>query len=448
MLKAIPSLVGSLAVIMIVVEFIRGSNMFTVNPKGKQKIIEIVLAGVIGGFLGVYANLTGVEYEGAYITVRDIGPILSGYVAGPLGGLLGGYICGLHRYTMGGPTAQACIAATCLIGLVSGMYFDKHHNEEIGVWKALSIGAVMEMLHMGMVLLLVKPYDVAEDIVREIAVPFILVNSIGFALIVVITKYMDKQKQLLQEKSRIDSELDTAKVIQLSLLPPINEEYPFVMGRHTFDIDSYIKPARKVGGDFYDFFFIDDDHFAFLIADVSGKGIAAAMFMANAKMTLENGIRDIDDLAEAVAKCNNSLCKNNDAQMFVTAWIGVLDLKTKKVNYVSAGHNPPVLIHDNTAEYIRIKNSFILGGMEDMMYKVNELQLESGDILYLYTDGVSEATNKDEVLYGEERLQEVLNTLKDPSAHEVISAVDNGIKDFVQGYEQADDITMLAVKIK
>ena len=441
------NLIGTLAVIIVISEIISSSTVIPRVLWTKRDWKSILLAGLIGGLFGIYANLSGVPYKGAFITVRDTGPILAGYMAGPFGGFIAGVICGVHRYTMGGITAVACIAATCLIGFFSGFFFDNRRGEAIKVSTSLKVGAFSEMGHLLMVLLLVEPFDTALDIVKTIAIPFILVNSFGFTLMIQVMKFIETQKKMQSDQDKLDTELETAKNIQRSLLPPITEDYPCKSADNKFSIATYIEPAKKVGGDFYDFFYIDKTHFAFLIADVSGKGIPAAMFMATSKMILQNCLRDISDFSEAVEMANERMCVNNDAGMFVTSWIGILDLETMALKYVNAGHNPPILFRDNKSEYLRNKNSFILAGMEGMKYKVNDLQLNKGDIIYLYTDGVSEADNKDEELYGEARLEKCLNKLSDPDADEVINAVNKSLDKFVNGHEQFDDITMLALKI-
>jgi sigma-B regulation protein RsbU (phosphoserine phosphatase) len=381
--------------------------------------------------------------QGAVISVRDIGPMMAGFFGGPLGGLLGGVIAGLHRYTMGGLTAKACIVATCTIGVLCGLISNRSHDRLIRPGFAFCVGAVMELLHLAIVLIMVKPFETALDIVKQIAIPFILVNALGFAILISLMTYIENQRKLMLEQSRIHSELEAAKVIQQSLLPPITEQYP---GRTEFSIRASMTPAKDVGGDFYDLFFVDSSHIAFLVADVSGKGIPAAMFMATAKLTLQNCIRDIPDLAEAITRANDALCAHNDAEMFVTAWIGVLDIPGGRVDYVCAGHNPPVLITRSGPEFLRARGGFVLGGMEGMPYKKNSLQMMPGDSIFLYTDGVTEAENVSHGLYGEDRLQKCLEMMYTAEPQLVLDRVSWDMKQHVKDAEQFDDITMLCLK--
>ena len=207
-----------------------------------------------------------------------------------------------------------------------------------------------------------------------------------------------------------------------------------------------MEAAKEVGGDFYDVFFVDPDSLALVIGDVSGKGVPAALFMANAKITLQNCIRDIPSLAEAVETANNALCTGNEANMFVTIWVGILNLKTGALRYVSAGHNPPVVVKDGFPSYINTNSGFVLAGMEDMIYKENIITLSDGDVIYLYTDGVTEANSKSKELYGDNRLIACFEKTGGMSAEQIVAAVRDSVDDFVKDNAQFDDMTMLCVR--
>ncbi|MBQ3390508.1 MAG: SpoIIE family protein phosphatase [Firmicutes bacterium] len=437
-------LIGTLAVILVVASIIGGSNLLHRFFGNRRSWKYVLIAGLLGGIFGIYGNISGIDYNGAVISVRDIGPMLAGFIGGPWGGLLGGLIAGAHRYTMGGITAEACIIATCCIGTMCGLLSDRYHERMIKPWMALLIGAAMEVFHLCIVLLMVRPFETALDIVQSIALPFIIVNAVGFTLMMAVMAYIENQRTMTMERSRLQSELEVATIIQQSLLPPISDTYP---GRPEFDIRGYMRPAKQVGGDFYDVFFLTPDKIAFLIADVSGKGIPAALFMASAKITLQNCVRDFIDLSESIRLANDSLCNNNEAEMFVTAWIGILDIPTGEVDFVCAGHNPPVLITGQGPEYIRHRGGFVLGGMEGLTFRPQHLDLKQGDVLFLYTDGVTEAENAANDLYGEERLENLLSSLKTPDADSVIETVRKDVADFVGGVDPSDDMTMLCIRM-
>ncbi|MBE6996921.1 MAG: hypothetical protein E7427_01985 [Ruminococcaceae bacterium] len=436
-------MIGTVAVMLVVAAFISSSDslakLFTAGKRWKYSVI----VGLLGGVFGIYGNISGFDVNGAVVSVRDIGPMLAGFSGGPLGGLIAGLIAGVHRLTMGGITARACVVATCCIGLICGFVSSKWRSQVTKPGFALLLSALMEAFHLGLVLLMVRPFETALDIVKQIALPFILVNALGFALMIVIMTYMEHQRDLALERSRLQSELEVANVIQHSLLPTISEDYP---GSKSLVVSASMEAAKTVGGDFYDLFYVDPTHLAFLIGDVSGKGVPAAIFMASAKITLQNCIRDIPDLTTAIEAANNILCARNEAEMFVTLWVGILDLGSGALRFVSAGHNPPVLLRDNAGQYLRFKNGFVLAGMEDVKYREQSMQLLPGDILYLYTDGVTEADDRNHRLFGEERLLQCFADKSASAPAQILSDVKSTIDTFIDGNSQFDDMTMLCFR--
>ena len=251
------------------------------------------------------------------------------------------------------------------------------------------------------------------------------------------------KRYIAEAAARIDKELEYAKQIQLSALPtnfPDNE---------TFGIYAQMIAAKEVGGDFYDFYKLSDTTVAFLAADVSGKGIPAAMFM----MTAKTIIKDLAESGMAVndifTKANEKLCENNESGMFVTAWMGILDLTTGNMQFANAGHNPPLLKRaDGSFEYLKTRAGFVLAGMEGVRYRVGELNLNPGDRLFLYTDGVPEATNAENKLYGEDRLLAFMNQNASMEATKLLPALKANIDEFVGEAPQFDDITMLMFDYK
>lgn len=436
-------MIGTLAVILVVSAFIGSSDVLPKCTKGEKRYVYSAIVGILGGVFGIYGNISGFELNGAVISVRDIGPMLAGFTGGPLGGLIAGLFAGLHRMTMGGITANACVVATICIGTICGLVSQRWHEKIAKPYFALLLSAVMEIFHLTVVLVMVKPFETALDIVKQIAVPFVLVNALGFALMIIIMTHTEKQRTIAVERSRLQSELSVANVIQHSLLPMINDDYP---GCKELDIGASMEAAKEVGGDFYDVFFVDKTHLAFVIGDVSGKGIPAALFMASSKITLQNCIRDIHDLASAIETANNALCARNEAEMFVTLWVGVLDIENGDLKFISAGHNPAVRLHENRAEYLKRKNGFVLGGMEGVKYKEQNVQLEKGDIVYIYTDGVTEAEDVDHNLFGDDRLIRCFENNSHCTSDEIITKVKTRVNDFVNGHTQFDDMTMLCFK--
>ena len=249
-----------------------------------------------------------------------------------------------------------------------------------------------------------------------------------------------------REQEKIRQELEFAKNIQLSALPKLETVERF---SQLFDLHATMHTAREVGGDFYDFYMLDESHLAILIADVSGKGVPAAMFMMTSKTMLKNLVDSGMGLSEAFTKANEELCDGNDAGMFVTVWMGILDLKTGSLEYVNAGHNPPLICGESGSfEYLKSKPGFVLTGMEGLKYRSQKTRLRPGDRIFLYTDGVTEANDPDQELYGEDRLLEYMNKSGDKPIKDILPGLKDDIDVFAKDAEQFDDITMLGLLYK
>nr|MBQ8251754.1 SpoIIE family protein phosphatase [Lachnospiraceae bacterium] len=257
-----------------------------------------------------------------------------------------------------------------------------------------------------------------------------------------------KTEKLVTEQERIKSELAIATKIQVGSLE--NDFSQFNSLKDVY-VTAHMCPAKEVGGDFYDVFVIDDSHICFLVADVSGKGVPAALFMSMAKIHIKNYASLGLGLDEVAFRVNNQLCYKNEEGMFVTAFICVLDLETDEVKFVNAGHNPPFFMEkDGNFEMMKPKANLVFGMMEDIPYKEQSMQLKKGDVLYLYTDGVTEALNSGEELYGEARLEKALNRYRDriDRSDTFLNCLYDEVNAFAQGVSQADDITMLCLSRK
>ena len=280
-------------------------------------------------------------------------------------------------------------------------------------------------------------------------VQFIIFATVGGAVYmfsVIVQKQSDAYQKQQLERSRIETELTMASSIQAHMLPNI---YPAFPERSEFDIYAAMDPAREVGGDFYDFFLVDDDHLCLLIADVSGKGIPAALFMMASRIILASNAKLGKSPAEILKSTNDTICPNNPEEMFVTVWLGILELSTGRLTAANAGHEYPVLKRsDGGFELIKDKHGFVIGGMEGMKYKEYELQLEAGSKLFLYTDGVPEATNAEKQLFGTERMLAALNEDVSAPPEELLKNVRRAVDAFVKDAEQFDDLTMLGLEYR
>lgn len=258
-----------------------------------------------------------------------------------------------------------------------------------------------------------------------------------------IVEGTESLRNMTAEKERISTELDLASKIQKGMLPGIFPPFP---ERKEFDLFASMTPARDVGGDFYDFFLIDEDHLALVMADVSGKGVPGALFMMVSQTILKNNAMIGKSVGEILAMTNDVICASNKMEMFVTVWMGILEISTGKIRAANAGHEYPALMKDGCFRLYRDRHSFVIGGMEGMRYREYELQLQKGEKLFLYTDGLPEATNAGAEMFGTGRMIEALNANAGLSPREILSGMKNAVDVFVGDAEPFDDLTMLCLE--
>ena len=257
-------------------------------------------------------------------------------------------------------------------------------------------------------------------------------------------EYLETVKRVTAEKERISAELSLATRIQAAMLPHVFPPFP---DRSEFDIYACMDPAKEVGGDFFDYFLVDDDHLAMVMADVSGKGVPAALFMMASKIILANNAMMGKSPAQILKDTNAAICSNNQEEMFVTVWLGILEISTGRLIASNAGHEYPVIRHSGDAfELFKDRHGFVIGGLAGVRYREYELQLMPGDVLFIYTDGVPEATNASGELFGTERMLTALNESSDIDPEQMLKRVRRAVDDFVGEAEQFDDLTMLCMK--
>lgn len=255
-----------------------------------------------------------------------------------------------------------------------------------------------------------------------------------------------EQAEITKNTARIETELNLAKDIQANMLPQIFPPFP---DRDEFEIYGTMTPAKEVGGDLFDFYMLDDDHLAITIADVSGKGVPAALFMVTAKTLIKDHAYQGMTTGGIFTKTNKILCEGNGAGLFVTAWMAVINVRTGETDFCNAGHNPPIVKHGSEGyDYLRTRPHLVLAGMDGIPYKSQHLTLEPGDVLFLYTDGITEAVNVNNEQYGEERLIKILaeNDLNDTKT--ICENIKADVDKFAGEVEQFDDMTMLALKFR
>ena len=256
--------------------------------------------------------------------------------------------------------------------------------------------------------------------------------------------YIRELVSVTSENERITAELSLANRIQTGMIPHIFPPFP---GRSEFNLYAIMDPAKEVGGDFYDFYLIDEDHLCLVIADVSGKGVPAALFMMASKIILQSCAMLGSSPAEILMKTNQAICSNNQEEMFVTVWVGILEISTGRLTAANAGHEYPVVQHPGGKfSLYRDKHGFVLGGMDNLIFKEYEMQLEPGAKIFVYTDGVPEATNRKGEMFGIDRMVEALNKKADAAPEKVLKNVRKAVDGFVKDAEQFDDLTMLCME--
>jgi len=261
-----------------------------------------------------------------------------------------------------------------------------------------------------------------------------------------MVRYMDNLTDITAERERMLAELSFASSIQESALPNVFPAFPDIMD---FDIFATMNPAREVGGDFYNFFLIDDDHLVMAIGDASGKGIPGALFMMETNIAISNRAKMGGTPGEILTFVNNSICEHNYTEMFVTVWLGILEISTGKVIEANAGHEYPAIYRKGGIfEAHKTKHGIVIGAMEGVRYRDHEFRLEPGDKLFVYTDGVPEATDRELRMFTLDRLLSTLNKYRDGTPKEILNGVQGSIREFVSDADQFDDMTMLCLEIK
>ena len=255
-----------------------------------------------------------------------------------------------------------------------------------------------------------------------------------------MNRYISDLTHATAEKERLGAELNVAKKIQAEMLPRV---FPPYDNHKEVELFASMEPAKEVGGDFYDFYMLDDDHFALVVGDVSGKGVPAALFMVITKTLLKDTAAHEFDPAKIFEHVNRILCEGNESGLFVTCWMGILTLSTGELKFANAGHNAPLIMQGGAIRYLTTKPNLMLAGMDGVPYTTHSVMMEKGDHLFVYTDGVTEATNLQNELYGENRLITVMKYAVGKPSRDVLDIIRTDIDEFVNGAPQFDDITML-----
>lgn len=401
------------------------------------------------GALSIFGTYGGLQLpSGAIANIRDLGPMVAGLVGGPMVGLGAGLIGGVHRYFLGGFVCIPCALSTIIAGLLGGVIYRLKRGEFVAVWQAILFAIFMELSHMGLTLLIAKPYVQALAVVKEVILPMTGANALGMAIFAFIIRNLITERRTAAEREsyrreleRTEYEMETARGIQQSFLP---ESPPRIEG---FEFAALNLPARQVGGDFYDFIPVSENEWGIVIADVSGKGVPAALFMALARTLVRANAADNPTASQAMQKANHMISQEAKMGMFVTLFYAVLDSEKRRLQYVNAGHNPPFVVKKSSGDVILLRASGIaLGVIDDVSLEERDIELDSNDIVVFYTDGITEAIDKGGEQFGEKRLIETINQNANLPMEDLIGRVKDEVFTFAQGQPQYDDFTLVILK--
>lgn len=444
--EALVNLISTMSVVVVVAYILTRSQMYGPIIENRMTWRHKAVVVLLFGLFSIYGTIGGVRILGAIANIRDLGPVIAGLIGGPVLGLSAGLIGAVHRYLQGGFTALSCSLSTLLAGLLAGLYYQIRKGQFPGVRAAVLFMIGIELFHMTLTLLIPRPFEQALILVGKIIIPMVAANAVGIGLFAFIIENLKREKAVESAKHVIEGELKAAREIQMGILPKIFPPFP---DRPEFDLYAVIEPAKEVGGDFYDFFFIDAERLCFVIGDVSGKGVPASLFMAVAKTLIK--ARAMNGLSpdRILTTVNDELSSDNPSAMFATVFCATLDIYTGKIVYANGGHNPPYIVaSDGHISAIATEPGPIVGALDGVVYRAEESQLKPGDAMVLYTDGVSEAMDRSECFFSTGRIEEALPLISRQPVKEAVGTVMDRLTAFCDGAEQSDDITMMMLKYR
>ena len=443
-----------ICVIIVVAYLLTRSRIFPEILDGHPTLRTQLILVVLFGALSIFGTLSGIEFLGAVINVRDLGPMLAGLLGGPWVGLGAGLIGAAHRLTVGGFTVYSCSIATVCAGLFGGIIWLANKRKFAGTTIAVIFAVLMQAFHSALALVICTPFDKALAVVMLATIPMMLANAAGMFVFAFMVENVQKERKmqserdtLLREMERKDTELAIAAEIQQSFLPDTISQI------EGYDIVGKSVMAKEVGGDFFDVIPLEvvpmgTGKLGIMIADVSGKGIPAALFMALSRIVVRvNATWYSSKPARAIRDANTIISNDSKSGMFVTLFYGLLDSTNHTMTYVNAGHNPPIHYSaaDGTLSELEA-TGIAMGVMDDAEYTQGTVQLSPGDILVLYTDGITEAENAKLEMFDVERLEKVILASRELSSKDISTAILNAVKTFTGDHPQSDDITLMVIR--
>ncbi|MCE5215132.1 MAG: SpoIIE family protein phosphatase [Methanobacterium sp.] len=445
-------LIEKTCVIVVIAYIISRMSFFKGILQKKFTIRNQILMIAAFGAISVFGTYSGINIMGAIANVRDLAPMIAGLVGGPWIGLGVGLIGGVHRFFLGGPTAIACGLATILAGLFGGLIYVINKGKFIGIIGAVIFAALMESFHMILNLLITKPYSLAFTIVQDLAGPMILANSLGMLVFAfIISNLLKEQKtkqerdQYLDELERHKYELQVAQKIQKSFLP--NN----IPSMKRLDISAINLPAKDAGGDFYDFITLSDEKIAVVIADVSDRKVPATLLMAVSRTI----IRSISESAlnpkssQLVEYLNRLITEKSKSDVSLTLFYGILNMENKEMNFINAGHSPPLVFKSKDKKIISLeKTDVLLGVNKNIKLEDKKLSLEKDDIIIFHTDGIYSVTNVNGEHFNNDLIGEILIKNSPKTSKEIINDLKDSIRGFCGKGVLEDDISLIVLKVK
>ncbi len=437
------SLLEKMCVFVVIAYLVTRTKYFTniLDHKFTRKNLFFFI--LIFGLIAIFAVASGIDIFDTEADMADLAPITAGLVGGPVAGLLVGIIGGVSRYLVGGTGSVIISLSIVLSGLFAGFIYLLNRQRFIGM-----IGAVVYTFLVGLitVLVVILIYPQEATYIIDVGYPLILSNTLGMLIFGFIISNLIKERKTSRERDKYSRELEwkkkelqIARNIQKSFLPKVIPQLK------NFDLFALNIPAMEVGGDFYDFIPIGEDKMGLVIADVSGKSVPAALFMAFSRTILQ--AKATKNPESTINDVNNFITREAEDGMFVTLFYAVLDLPEKTLSYVNAGHNPPMIFNGKNEDIKELKTrGMALGVLEEAEFQEKEIKLERNDLILFYTDGVTEAINEREEQFGEKRLLELLKENTSLSTQKLTDKIIREVNEFSRGQTQFDDITLMVLK--
>ncbi|MDD1719373.1 MAG: SpoIIE family protein phosphatase [Methanoregulaceae archaeon] len=447
-----------ICVVMVFAYLFTRSRFFVEVLEDRQSLVTRIILIVVFGLLSIYGLSSGLSISGAVVNIRDLGPILAGLICGPYVGIGAGLVGTVYRITMGGSNVIGAAIGPVLAGAMAGGVYLLNKRGFVSTPTAVIVTVIIESAISTVTLiirLVTSPGSNLVPIIVNVAIPMIVLNAVAVAIFSTIVHNLMTERKTAKEKvaleheiARKNAELEIAAEIQRSFLP---ETIPQMEG---YDIAGTSIPAKEVGGDFFDVVplqvtRISDRHMGLLVADVSGKGVPAALFMALSRVVVRVSATWSGVPSEVIRQANESISADSKTGMFVTLFYGVLDQVEKNFTYVNAGHNPPIVYRAATGAMEELEGTGIaIGLMDDSEYQQADISLASGDLIVLYTDGVTEAINEKEEMFGEERLMETIRASVAEPAAKIQENIISAVTAFSGTAPQYDDITLVVVRVQ